>query len=110
MRSLPPSIDGLPRFQVRDQGPQHVNQQPVVGDVVLLGAGLLMVRDGDGARYFRLCTLHQWASVEFYQIDGGTQCPFCGVDFEAGRGRERYRELHTWMAAPVPLGSQGHGH
>ena len=119
MRSLPTSIDGLPRFDMRPQGDQQVVHAPEQA-VMRVSVGpdhfaLVWTRDGWDAS--RVCDLHHWASIALPAEDRllCSHCPVCEWERwltspERDRGLKRFDEVSARLATSIELGSQGHGH
>lgn len=70
------------------------------GRIEVLSGGIAVRYAGsgqsdDGPDYQHFCNAHRWASLPVPNAVPEAQCPFCRVEFEEVRGRERYKALAT---------------
>lgn len=79
---------------------QKPNAEPPIGSVRIIGNDLVAERTRDGDNYIRICSRHQWASLEMYSIDATAhhQCPSCAAELDGDHGQLRYRLLHMRLA------------
>lgn len=96
-----PGIGSEPR--TGQSHPQHQKadpKSPEVGSVRIIGVDLVAERTRDGDNYIRICSRHQWASLEMYSIDATAhhQCPSCAAELDGDHGQLRYRLLHMRLA------------
>lgn len=111
---------GITRFKVVNEPAEHIDQQPVLSEAVVLfvtcGAdryAYTWTRDGWDVQL--VCALHHFASAPYPEADRAfcRRCCFCEwerwlTSAECDRSLERFDALTAGSGSPVGLGPQGH--